>query len=183
MNKELLKHAQEYIEEMAQGINPITGEVVPEDDTLNNIKITRCLYYVNDVLKEVIAKGIKGNKNKGIPFNLTIDELNNYELTEELPLSKIVKKINDLKNNLDMNDLKLKDVYSWLLENDILKIEVINNRNCKRPTELGKSMGITVRRINNNLETYDIVFYSIEFQKFMIDNFNSLLEYINRVGK
>ena len=44
-------------------------------------------------------------------------------------------------------------------------------------------MGITVRRINNNLETYDIVFYSIEFQKFMIDNFNSLLEYINRVGK
>lgn len=38
MNKELLKHAQEYIEKMAQGINPITGEVVKDDDTLNNIK-------------------------------------------------------------------------------------------------------------------------------------------------
>ena len=178
MNKELLKHAQEYIEKMAQGINPITGEVVPEDDTLNNIKITRCLYYVNDVLKEVIAKGIKGNKNKGIPFNLTIDELNNYEFTEELPLSKIVKKINDLKNNLDMNDLKLKDVYEWLIDIGLLEIVKINNKNCKRPTELGKDMGIRLKHVYNNYESYDIVIFNIEIQKFIIDNFNSLYEYI-----
>lgn len=178
MNKELLKHAQEYIEKMAQGINPITGEVVPEDDTLNNIKITRCLYYVNDVLKEVISKGIKGNKNKGIPFNLTIDELNNYELTEELPLSKIVKKINDLKNNMNMQDLKLKDVYEWLIDIGLLEIVKINNKNCKRPTELGKDMGIRLKHVYNNYESYDIVIFNIEIQKFIIDNFNSLYEYI-----
>jgi len=39
---------------MANGINPITGELVSGNDTLNNIQISRCLFYVSGVLREVI---------------------------------------------------------------------------------------------------------------------------------
>ena len=46
MNLELLKHAKEYIEKMANGINPLTGEIVPDNDLINNIRISRCLFYV-----------------------------------------------------------------------------------------------------------------------------------------
>ena len=178
MNKELLKHAQEYVELMAQGINPITGEVVPDADIINNVKISRCLYYVSDVLKEVVKYGIK-SKDKKVPFNLTLDELSKYEFNEELPLSKIVAKINDLKNNLNMQDLKLKDVYEWLIDIGLLEIVKINNKNCKRPTILGKDMGISIKHVYNNYESYDIVLFNIDIQKFIIDNFNSLYEYID----
>ena len=54
MNLELLIHAQNYIEKMANGINPLTGKKVPQNETINNIRISRCLFYVNDVLKNII---------------------------------------------------------------------------------------------------------------------------------
>ena len=44
MNLELLKHAKEYIENMANGINPLTGESVKDDDLINNVRISRCLF-------------------------------------------------------------------------------------------------------------------------------------------
>ena len=36
MNLELLKHAKNYIEKMANGINPLTNEIIP-DNFLKNI--------------------------------------------------------------------------------------------------------------------------------------------------
>ena len=72
MDIELLKHAKYYIEKMANGVNPLTNEIVPDDDLINNVRISRCLFYVNDVLKEVINnKGIKYNKNNKQQFCLT----------------------------------------------------------------------------------------------------------------
>lgn len=55
MNLELLKHAKGYIEKMANGINPLTGESVPDNDLINNIRISRCLFYVNDILGDVLT--------------------------------------------------------------------------------------------------------------------------------
>ena len=37
MNLKLLKHTQDYIEKMANGINPLTNENVSENDIINNI--------------------------------------------------------------------------------------------------------------------------------------------------
>ena len=50
MNLDLLKHAKGYIEKLANGINPLTGENIPETDIINNIRISRCLFYVNNIL-------------------------------------------------------------------------------------------------------------------------------------
>ena len=78
MNLELLKHAQGYIENMAKGIHPLTGEIISDNEILNNIRISRCLFYVNDVLKDILTnahKNISKNKIKLIPFSLTTKEL------------------------------------------------------------------------------------------------------------
>ena len=49
MNNKVLKHAQEYIEKMANGIDPTTNELAKKDDLINNVRIARCLFYVNSV--------------------------------------------------------------------------------------------------------------------------------------
>ena len=36
------------------GINPLNGEKVKDDDLINNIRISRCLFYVNDVLNDIV---------------------------------------------------------------------------------------------------------------------------------
>ena len=41
---ETMIRAESYIRKMADGINPITNEPAADDDMVNNVRITRCLY-------------------------------------------------------------------------------------------------------------------------------------------
>ncbi len=54
---ELTCRAKIYIEKLANGINPLTDDNVPEGDIVNNVKISRCLFFVADVLEKVIENG------------------------------------------------------------------------------------------------------------------------------
>jgi hypothetical protein len=41
--------AQDWVRKLANGINPLTGNTVKEDDVVNNVHISRCLFYVADI--------------------------------------------------------------------------------------------------------------------------------------
>lgn len=44
-NEILLKRAKEYIDNMANGINPITGEVLDDYNVINNVKVFMYLMF------------------------------------------------------------------------------------------------------------------------------------------
>lgn len=182
MNLELLKHAQSYIEKMANGINPLTGESVPDTDLINNIKISRCLFYVNSVLNEVITNNkVPKSKTKKIPFNISREELNNFIYSDELlSISKIVKQINELTNNENMTKLKATDVCNWLISIGLMMEGTLYGRKVKRPTETGISIGMSLEHRIGSYGEYDITLYNKTAQKFIIDNFECLQEYLNR---
>ncbi len=54
---DVMKRAQSYIESLANGKDPLTGNELPDADIVNNVRISRCLFYVSDVLKKVIDNG------------------------------------------------------------------------------------------------------------------------------
>ena len=54
---DILKHAKEYLDKLAEGIDPLTGAVVSDTDVVRQTRISRCLTYVSDVLGRVIARG------------------------------------------------------------------------------------------------------------------------------
>ncbi len=180
MDLELLNRAQEYIYKMANGINPVTGEFATNNDMVNNIKISRCLFYVNNILKEVISDN-KVSKNKLLPFTITPEDLTKYEyIDEKLSISRIVSKINNLNTNSLVTNLKTSQVCNWLISMDILKIVESDNHKYKRPTEKGLKIGLSVNHVSLQFKEYDIVLYDINAQRYIIANFNSLLEYINK---
>ena len=182
MDLNLLKHAQNYIEKMAKGINPLTEETIPDNELLNNIRISRCLFYVNDVLKEVINnKGIKYNKNNKQPFCLTQEQLNKYQYEEyDLRITEIARKLNELNDNGETKKLSVSNVTKWLMSLGLLEETIIdNNRKSKIPTKEGIEMGIyTEKRYNVYNREYTTVLYKKEIQQFIIDNFSELLEHI-----
>ena len=47
---EIMQRAKMYIDKMTNGINPITEQYVRDEDMINNVRISRCLFYVSDVL-------------------------------------------------------------------------------------------------------------------------------------
>ena len=40
--QEKLHHAKHYIDKLANGLNPLDGTPIPEQDIVNNVKISRC---------------------------------------------------------------------------------------------------------------------------------------------
>lgn len=51
---EIMQQAMEFVEKLANGIDPITGREVPKGDVVNNVRVSRYLFYVADVLRQVI---------------------------------------------------------------------------------------------------------------------------------
>lgn len=177
MNLELLYRAKEYIEKLANGINPITNEIIQDESVFNDIKITRCLFFVKDVLEDNINKSKKQNK---IPFTITREELKKYNLEEgTLTISKIVKAINDIKNNEYMKKLKVVDLTNWLVSIGLLEVKERNNKKIKLPTEEGIKMGMIVENRYGLYGNYSVVLYTKKMQEFIIDNFECFLEFID----
>lgn len=56
-NMELLTRAKNYMQALANGIDPFTGEEITDDSVINNIRMSRCFFYVTDVPEKVIANG------------------------------------------------------------------------------------------------------------------------------
>lgn len=51
---EIIVRAQMYLEKLANGVNPLTGQEVPENDVVNEIRIARCLFYTSGILKQIV---------------------------------------------------------------------------------------------------------------------------------
>ena len=64
---EIMQRAKAYIDQLANGINPIDGTSVADSDVINNVRISRCLFYVSDILKRVIDNGGSISKRKKSP--------------------------------------------------------------------------------------------------------------------
>ena len=63
---ETMQRAKMYLDKLAQGIDPISGQEIPNDSVLNNVRLARCFFYVSGILDQVIANGgrvISGEKN------------------------------------------------------------------------------------------------------------------------
>ena len=182
MNLELLKHAKCYIEKMANGINPLTDEKIPDNELINNVRISRCLFYVNDILGEVLENsGIMNKKNKKLPFAITKDILNKFEYSQSpIPVSHIAKKINELNSNTNMTKLRGTNIANWLVNIGLLKESQINGKNYKIPTKAGKDMGLFIETRLGYTGEYYIVQYPKQMQEFIIDNFNTLLDFLNK---
>jgi len=85
-----------------------------------------------------------------------------------------------LNTNPEMLKLKTTQITNWLINIGMLLEKEINGKKYKLPTETGKRIGLYIEeRIGYNGEYY-IVEYPKQSQEFIIDNFEHLIEYINK---
>ena len=71
-----LATAKVWIEKLANGINPLNDELVKEDDIINNVNISRCLFYVTELLDEIKAATAVERKGRKAFFLSTKDAAN-----------------------------------------------------------------------------------------------------------
>lgn len=95
---EKMARAKMYMEKLANGVNPIDDTEIPDSDTVNNVRLARCFFYVADVLSQVIdAGGIslpKAKKPKKETFSITAEQAAKFEFSKyPITASEISKRI------------------------------------------------------------------------------------------
>lgn len=181
-DKRLLEHAKDYIDQMADGKNPLTGEDEPEDSCLQQTRISRCLRYVSGILDQILNGELVSPLEmpaapaaapaKKIPFTLSEEEL--AEVTPDskpLSLSRFLDRVYEFGNSTPMKKPPYKQVVSWLVEQGVLEMQ--NGKAI--PTAQGTELGIQWMELG----IYSTYYYAPSAQQWIIDRLPELLAYLD----
>lgn len=176
---EKMERAQMYLKKMTEGINPITDEYADENDTINNIRVSRCLFYISEILQKVIDNGgevvkISSSAKHG-DFFITDEQRAKLSIIPRPVTSKvIVDKINDIT---DENGCK-KFAARWISEYFVSIGLLIQMEGVKVVSDSGKEFGIiTEDKVTQYGKPYTAIEYSPDAQQFIIDNIDAILDF------
>lgn len=179
---EKIEYAKSFIDKLAQGINPLDDSPIPNDDIANNVRLSRCFFYVSDILRQVIenggvrsAKTVRSCDKK--EFGLSDDERNKIQVSPKpLSVSEISKYLNDLVDLETTKKISAATINNWLLDLQLLDVIVQpNGKSQKMPTEKGKELGIFVEERSGQYGTYKVVLFSQTAQQFIYDNIEAIV--------
>ena len=181
---ETLERAKMYLEKLANGINPIDGSVILDGDIVNHVRISRCFFYVSDVLRQVIENGgvTAQERDRKAPFSLTLGQREAFEFSAiPIPISEIAKRINALSPNENMATLPYSAIRDWLMSLGMLDYALDGNgKKAVRPTPQGESIGIGLEARNGPNGPYFVVVYNLAAQHFILDNVDAIADYQSR---
>ncbi|MDO4801599.1 MAG: hypothetical protein Q4A15_05500 [Prevotellaceae bacterium] len=174
INTDKFNSAKIWIEKLANGINPLTDELVKDDDLINNVHISRCLFYVSELLDEIKARTSAERKNRKA-FFLSTEDAKNISITTPTGIANFTKLVNSYIPS-EMKPLSAALVTKWLRNKGLMqKVTKDDGHTINLPTEKGNSIGITteVQRNPEGME-YQRVVYSIDAQRFMLNNIEAI---------
>lgn len=177
--RENLQRARKYLEQLARGMDPLTGLELPEDSSLNDVRLVRCFLYVSDILERVVANGgTIGGKPKALPFVLSQEQLARIQISHEpIRVTQFVERISAATDNTQMKKLKTTVITDWLLEKGFLKLQKgTDGKNTRIPTQSGREIGLFTQIRQGKYGEYQAVFYDSQAQQFVLDHLFDMLE-------
>ena len=175
---EMIQRAKMYMEKLAQGIDPISDQEIPEDSVLNNVRLARCFFYVSGILDQVIANGGNVKKTPKKNFYVTEEELRRLNPSPEpIRITQFVELVMNAINDPDRKKLKTTTITDWLIEKGFLSKQADTDGKSKRlPTAMGEQIGLAVKLREGQYGTYQAVYYSEEAQRFLLDHLQEMLQ-------
>lgn len=181
---EKMERAKMYLDKLANGIHPLTDCPVPENDTINNVRISRCLFYVSDILRQVIENGgtigktIRAKRADKVPFHISQEDAKRYSISPKpIPVSEITRRINDLIDPDTMTKLKYTSITTFLMDSGFLApAETKDGTTTRMPTAQGQAIGISVEEREGTNGHYRVTVYNTAAQQFLLDNIEAIIE-------
>ena len=172
-----------YVQKLANSVNPTDGSEVPDGDVVNDVRISRCLFFVADVLRQVLENGGAApapkseKKLQRLAFDLTFKQRERFEYSDiPITISELARRLNALIDTENMTKLPYTAISSWLTGLGLLEtVTLPGGKLAKRPTEEGLENGIAVvERIGQN-GPYHAVVYNAAAQHFILDNLDAII--------
>ena len=157
------KDAVYFLECLAKGFNPFTGDELNDDSILNDVKFVRKFYELRDYLADNVEEE-REPKIKKIPFAFKTKE---GIATRPMAISVFVDRINEVNLEENMKKFTRTAIMDWLYENEYLALDEDNN---KYITEKGMNAGIFYdHRVSGSGREYDVIVYPVSLLNTILD--------------
>lgn len=173
--KEKIAIAQDWVRKLANGINPLNGSALKEEDVVNNVHISRCLFYVADLLGKYSDRTKKPSSLRNIPFVMSAMQMEKYNYVDAISISPFAKEVEKLIPE-NMQSVNYKSIVKWLMQEGLLMEGEVdhNGRIPKIATEKGNRIGIYNEQRDRNGGSYLITLYNREAQKFLLEHMGEI---------
>lgn len=182
---EKIEYAKSFIDKLASGINPLDETPIPDGDVANNVRISRCFFYVSSILERQIEiekkKLLKAKNREKAPFAITDEQLERFECSPTpITASILARKINFLvRVEIDskrMDKLRYKKINQWLLNIGMLELKPWEDGKIRLfPTAAGEEIGLS----SHVWEKYGRRTLAVDFsetaQMFVVDNIDAVI--------
>ena len=182
---EKIEYAKSFIDRLANGINPLDNSAIPDGDIVNNVRLSRCFFYVSSILQMEIDRERKKQsqkaKPKRLPFSIMQEQLEKFEYsTYPISVSAMARKINWLvKGDIDekkMEKFSYRKINYWLHAIGMIEWrEWENGKERRFPTAEGEEIGLVLEIWENYGRKTPIIYLSEEAQRFIIDNIEAVI--------
>lgn len=171
--KEKLAIAQDWILKLANGVNPLNGNAVKEDDVVNNVHVSRCLFYVADLLEKYSERRVRSVKN--IPFDLSALQIEKYNYVEAISISAFARELQALLPE-NMQSVRYSTMTKWLLLEGFLVDSApdAEGHTTKLATPKGNNLGIYSEERESNGRHYMATLYNRDAQKYLIEHIEEI---------
>ena len=175
---ETMQRAKMYLDKLAQGIDPISGDEVPEDSVLNNVRLARCFFYVSGVLQQVIDNGgtVVSLQGQKIPFYMTPQQISQVVLPDHgLRITEFTALLYAAVDNPAMKRPGTTAITNWLVEQRMLqKVTGQDGKQRRVPTEEGLRLGLYTEMQQGMYGEYEAVYYAPEAQRFLLEHLTEI---------
>ena len=182
---EKIAYAKSFIDKLANGINPLDDTPIPEGDIANNVRLSRCFFYVSGLLQKEIdrerKKELNAKKADRLPFSIAPEQLQRFEYSATpITASAMAKKINWLvREDIEekrMEKFSYRKINYWLRDIGMIEWREWGNGKSKRfPTAEGESIGLILQIWENYGRKSPVIYLSEEAQHFIIDNIEAVM--------
>ena len=196
----ILERAEMYLRKLSCGLNPLTEEPLPDSDACRQERISKCLTYVADYLKQKVMPVMERRERPVAPkpqkilkprqvreqavkeLVLTPEMLSKFEVSAEpVSVSGVVRRLNLLiPHDSGMMPLVYADVAEVLSrEGILLKQENDKGKDLNLPTPHGEELGFA--KVEADIRGHHSVYTkcNVDAQKFILDNIEKCVAQAN----
>ncbi|MCD8040530.1 MAG: hypothetical protein LUF82_03335 [Clostridia bacterium] len=181
---EKVEYTKSFIDKLAEGVNPLTDEQIPDGDLLNNVRISRCMFYVSGILDGVISqmknpKPLKKIRNADKkPFCIGDGDMGKYTYSDNLcTVGDIANQLNSFIDLNIMQRIKVKTIYDWLVSKEYLYNVDGSEKVYRRSAEKGRAAGFTdSQRVSAKGLSYTVILCNKNAQKIIVENANLIAQ-------
>lgn len=176
---EKLRKVKQCIDSLAEGLNPFTGQPLPEEDIVNDVRVSRSLFLASAFLQEQIQETTAKKTGKKQAFRLSLAERERVAFSAQpISASELARRMNDVADTEDCKKISYRQITDWLVEVGMLKlVENTTGTQRRRPTDSGEKPGISVDNRVGQHGPYQVVLYSEDAQRFIVDNVDAIVAF------